>query len=353
MNPTQFQQAILKWFDRHGRKDLPWQQDKTPYRVWVSEIMLQQTQVATVIPYFEKFMSRFPSLLELANARSDEVLHHWSGLGYYARARNLHKAAQLIRDDHQGEFPQHFDAVVALPGVGRSTAGAILSLACGQTHAILDGNVKRVLARFFAIEGWPGNTRVADVLWQKAEQFTPRLTFKDRIADYNQAMMDLGAGICTRSRPQCTACPLQSTCSACQSGQQTDYPGKKPGKIIPVKQTKMLMLLNPMHGVLLERRPPTGIWGGLLGFPELASHQSPGTWCKQTLGLKATHQIEWPVTRHTFSHFHLDITPVLLHVDNPSDRVMEAERWVWYKDDSTTGGLAAPVKRLLTELLRN
>lgn len=350
MTPKQFQTAILKWFDQHGRKDLPWQQDKSPYKVWVSEIMLQQTQVATVIPYFEKFMQRFPTVRALADASSDEVMHHWSGLGYYARARNLHKAAQQIRDEHKGKFPQHFDAVVMLPGVGRSTAGAILSLASGEPYAILDGNVKRVLARFFTIEGWPGNARVAESLWQKAEQLTPRQTLKARVADYNQAMMDLGAGVCTRSRPQCTACPLQSACIACQAGNQSDYPGKKPNKAIPVKETKMLMLLHQKHGVLLERRPPTGIWGGLLGFPEVSSHQSPKVWCKQTLGLKATQQIEWPVTRHTFSHFHLDITPVLLHVDNPYNRVMEAERWVWYKDESTTGGLAAPVKRLLSEL---
>lgn len=346
MTPGKFQQAVLKWFDRHGRKDLPWQQDKTPYKVWVSEIMLQQTQVATVIPYFEKFMQRFPTLLELADASSDEVMHYWSGLGYYARARNLHKAAQQIRDDYGGKFPQHFDEVVALPGIGRSTAGAILSLASSEPHAILDGNVKRVLARVFAVDGWPGNTRVADALWQKAEHYTPR----KRVADYNQAMMDLGAGVCTRSRPLCAVCPLQSSCVAHQAGTQANYPGKKPGKTIPIKQTKMLMLVNHKHEVLLERRPPTGIWGGLLGFPELTAQQSPRSWCKQTLGLKATHQIEWPVTRHTFSHFHLDITPVLLQVDNLNDRVMEAERWVWYKGESTTGGLAAPVKRLLSEL---
>jgi A/G-specific adenine glycosylase len=347
MKPRQFQQCVLGWFDRHGRKDLPWQQGKTPYKVWISEIMLQQTQVATVIPYFTRFMARFPSVQALADAPTDDVMHYWSGLGYYARARNLHRAAQQIRDRYNGVFPETFDEVQALPGIGRSTAGAVLSLACSQHHAILDGNVKRVLARFFMVEGWPGTTSVADALWHKAEQLTPAT----RTADYNQAMMDLGATLCTRSKPQCSRCPVQNGCGARETGRQHEFPGRKPKKAMPVKQTAMLMMLNAQQEVLLERRPPSGIWGGLLGFPELSLKQSGKSWCKKELGIAVTEQQVWPVQRHTFSHFHLDITPVLVRAENPVDRVMDDARWVWYKGDTTTGGLAAPVKRLLDALL--
>ena len=365
MTPKKFQQQVLAWFDLHGRKDLPWQHNKTPYKVWVSEIMLQQTQVATVIPYFERFMKSFPTVLDLANAPTDDVMHHWSGLGYYARARNLHQAAQQVRDLYNGTFPLLFEEVLALPGIGRSTAGAILSLAGEKHHAILDGNVKRVLARYFKVGGWPGNKKVADQLWEQAEEFTPT----KRVADYNQAMMDLGAGVCARSRPACDECPVSQGCASMRDGQQADYPGKKPKKTIPVKQTAMLMLLNNKNEVLLERRPPTGIWGGLLGFPEHTTPSSPGqsldqsikAWCKKELGTQIKSQQTWPVVRHTFSHFHLDITPVLLQGDNlfsdnpllnnHSNRVMDSDRWVWYKGDSTTGGLAAPVKRLLIELM--
>ena len=346
MKSAHFQQHLLAWYDHHGRKDLPWQLHKTPYKVWISEIMLQQTQVATVIPYFNRFMERFSTVQTLADALTDEVMHYWSGLGYYARARNLHRAAQLIRDQHGGNFPETFADVQALPGIGRSTAGAILSLSCGQHHAILDGNVKRVLARYFMIEGWPGATSVADTLWQKAEQLTPA----KRCTDYNQAMMDLGATLCTRSRPQCTRCPVQKDCAAHETGRQAEYPGRKPKKAMPVKQTAMLMMLNAQQEVLLERRPPTGIWGGLLGFPELSLQQSTQHWCKKELGIAVTQQQVWPVQRHTFSHFHLDITPIVVHAQTPGNRVMDDTRWVWYKGDSTTGGLAAPVKRLLNAL---
>jgi len=221
-----FATRIISWYDNHGRKTLPWQQDKTPYRVWVSEIMLQQTQVATVIPYYLKFMARFPDVLALANAPDDEVLHHWTGLGYYARARNLHKAAKIIRDDYQGLFPTHFEQVLALPGIGRSTAGAVLSLSLGQHHPILDGNVKRVLARHGAIAGWPGQKTVEEQLWQLTDAFTPQ----QDIQKYNQAMMDIGASICTRSKPNCAACPVAIDCKAQLIGRQTDFPGKKPKK---------------------------------------------------------------------------------------------------------------------------
>lgn len=346
MKPGQFQERILDWFDNHGRKDLPWQKRKTPYKVWVSEIMLQQTQVATVIPYFNRFMKRFPTVKALADASADAVMQHWSGLGYYARARNLHRAAQLIRDQHGGRFPRHIDVVQALPGIGRSTAGAILSLACGQHHPILDGNVKRVLARFFTIDGWPGTTSVSADLWQHAQRLTPA----PRCADYNQAMMDLGATLCTRGKPQCERCPVQHGCAAYRTGRQSEFPARKPKKAMPVKQTAMLMMLNPQQEVLLERRPPSGIWGGLLGFPELSLQQSARRWCQNEFGIEIAQQQVWPVQRHTFSHFHLDITPILVHAQNPVNRVMDEDRWVWYKGDTTTGGLAAPVKRILDAL---
>jgi len=232
MHTSSFSEAVLHWYQKHGRKYLPWQQDRTPYRVWISEIMLQQTQVATVIPYYERFMERFPDIVSLADAKSDEVLHYWSGLGYYARARNLHKAALIVRDRYQGEFPQDFALVAELPGIGRSTAGAILSLACNQRHAILDGNVKRVLARYFMIDGWPGSTNTLNQLWNKAEQLTP----KGDVASYNQAMMDLGSGICTRSKPNCLACPVNHDCQAYHQQKQAEFPNRKPKKSIPVRE---------------------------------------------------------------------------------------------------------------------
>lgn len=347
-----FSRSVLTWFDTHGRKHLPWQQDRSPYRVWVSEIMLQQTQVATVIPYFEAFMARFPQLHDLADAPLDDVLARWSGLGYYARARNLHKAAQMVRDQYDGIFPTNFVDVLALPGIGRSTAGAILSLALNQHHAILDGNVKRVLARVFAVDGWPGKTPVAELLWQHSERLTP----KKRVADFNQAMMDLGAGICTRSRPRCEACPLQRSCVAFSEQRQTDYPGKKPKKTIPVRETQMLLLSNANSEVLLQRRPPTGIWGGLLSLPEISMDDDVSGWCEKHLGFTVGEQTCWPVVRHTFSHFHLDISPVLISPASAAGSnahtmsVMEGPEWVWYKGCADVGGLPAPVARLLAKM---
>jgi A/G-specific adenine glycosylase len=345
---AQFSRAVLEWFDNHGRKDLPWQHDKTAYRVWISEIMLQQTQVATVIPYFQRFMRRFPTVKALADAPLDEVLQLWSGLGYYARARNLHKAAQLIRDQHQQQFPREFAQVQALPGIGRSTAGAILSLACGQRHAILDGNVKRVLSRVFAVQGWPGEPAVAATLWDHAERLTPR----QRVADYNQAMMDLGAGVCARTKPACLLCPVNAFCEACKSQRPTDFPQRKPGKEKPVKQTAMLMLIAPGNKILLEKRPPAGIWGGLLSFPELDIHSGVDAWCQSRFGAGVRDSAVWPTLRHTFSHYHLDITPKVVWMNNPADAVMEDGSWVWYKGGPLSGGVAAPVKRLLNELLK-
>ncbi len=346
MKEISFSKRLLDWYQQHGRKDLPWQADPTPYRVWVSEIMLQQTQVATVIPYYERFMARFPGVLDLASAELDQVLHHWSGLGYYARARHLHAAAQLIVRRHDGIFPEDFDAVVDLPGIGRSTAGAVLSLSAGQRHSILDGNVKRVLARYHAVAGWPGKTEVQKRLWQLAERHTPA----DQVASYTQAVMDLGATVCTRTRPACNDCPVSMDCEARNTGRQSDYPSPRPKKTLPVRAVSMLLIANERHELLIEKRPPTGIWGGLWGFPELEAESDVRDWCKQELGLSVKNTRTWPVMRHTFSHFHLDITPVHAEVGGLSDRAMEDDGRLWYiLDGSDERGFAAPVEKLIRQ----
>ncbi|MFV2055784.1 MAG: A/G-specific adenine glycosylase [Thiohalomonadales bacterium] len=346
MDKTQFRRKILRWFDQHGRRELPWQKNPTAYRVWISEIMLQQTQVATVIPYFHQFLSRFPTIRSLARSNVDEVLQHWSGLGYYARARNLHKSAIIISEQYKGRFPSDFNEVVALPGIGRSTAGAILSLAQQQAFAILDGNVKRVLARYFSISGWPGQNAVLQQLWQHAEQLTPTR----RVGDYNQAMMDLGAIVCKRSKPECSSCPLQKGCRAYQTDSQTSFPGKKPRKELPIKAIQMLILINEDRHILLERRPPTGVWGGLLSFPETTLAIKASHWCKLNLNSTVYRQRSLSTRRHSFTHFHLDITPVYVWIRQNRQRVMEGERWVWYKDKSIVGGFPAPVSLLLQQL---
>ncbi|MFT4729252.1 MAG: A/G-specific adenine glycosylase [Granulosicoccus sp.] len=342
-----FADQVLLWFAEHGRKHLPWQQNKTPYRVWVSEIMLQQTQVATVIPYYEKFMARFPTLHDLAQAPEDDVLAHWSGLGYYARARNLHKCAKLSIDNHGGDLPHDIDELIALPGIGRSTAGAILSLSLGQSHPILDGNVKRVLARFNAIDGWPGKADVLNRLWEVSEAVTP----PKNTSDFNQAMMDLGATLCTRSRPECTRCPLASGCTGLASGDPTQYPGKKPKKVTPVKSTIMLALTNQEGALLLERRPPSGIWGGLWSLPEVANSLEMTNWL-EAAGLRA---VDAPYSvlrfRHTFSHYHLDIDVQSLNVDISDAAVLEARERVWYNSGELPGGVAAPVTKILNNLV--
>ncbi|MGD8407681.1 MAG: A/G-specific adenine glycosylase [Thiohalophilus sp.] len=346
-DPARFSRALLKWFARHGRHDLPWQQDRSPYRVWVSEIMLQQTQVATVIPYFERFMARFPGIRELADAGIDEVLHLWTGLGYYARARNLHRAAQQIRDQYQGQFPDDFEAVLALPGIGRSTAGAILAQARDQRFAILDGNVKRVLARYHAIEGWPGEKAVENRLWALAEAYTPNR----QVRDYTQAIMDLGATVCRRRQPDCAACPLETGCKAHDQGNPHDYPGRKPRKALPVRQTTMLILQNAQGEVLLEQRPPAGIWGGLWSFPECPPNTPAREWCARQLGVKTGELSPRAPLRHTFSHYHLDIQPLLGRIQGATSTVMEPSKIVWYNTRRPDErGLPAPVKTLLQEL---
>lgn len=343
MSPSAFQRNILAWFDQHGRKDLPWQKDLTPYRVWLSETMLQQTQVATVIPYFNAFIAKFPDIADLASAPVDEVLHLWSGLGYYARARNLHKTAQLIAE--QGRFPDTLDELLELPGIGLSTAGAILSIAFNKSHPILDGNVKRVLARFRAVSGWPGNSAVNKELWVLSAKLTPIA----RVADYTQAMMDLGATVCTRSKPACEACPLNAECLARRENNVSAYPTPKPTKTLPVKQLTLLLLSNADNCILLEKRPPTGIWGGLWSLPEFNSITEAHDWCLARNIHIADQQI-LSTRRHTFSHYHLDYTPLLVRSDNPINFVMEADRTVWYKTGQLNKlGLAAPIKLLLQQ----
>lgn len=353
-----FSQSLLAWFDQSGRHDLPWQSHITPYRVWVSEIMLQQTQVKTVIPYYLAFMARFPALADLAHASQEAVLAHWSGLGYYARGRNLHKAAQLIMQQHNGEFPQTFADIVALPGIGRSTAGAILAIALKQRYAILDGNVKRVLSRYYALPGWPGEKAIETDLWLKADALTPQTRF----ADYTQAIMDLGATLCTRTRPKCTQCPVASTCQAWSTQSVAQFPQAKPKKDKPVKHTVMLILENSHEQVLLEQRPQQGIWGGLWSFPE---HANLGA-CQQALNTHlqtppANPQslIEWQAIRHTFSHYHLDIQPVYVRL---VEQQTAPYNGVWVnKHDLQNGftgcehplGVPAPVTKLVSLINMN
>lgn len=344
-----FSQRVLRWFDQHGRHDLPWQRDITPYRVWVSEIMLQQTQVATVIPYFERFLQAFPTVNDLAEASEDAVLHHWTGLGYYARARNLHAAAKTVVAEHGGEFPKSLEGLMSLKGIGRSTAGAIAAISMGLPASILDGNVKRVLARHRAIEGWPEQTAVRNTLWAIAEELTPR----QRTADYTQAMMDLGATLCVRSKPRCEDCPLLDDCAAYARGLVKEIPGKKPKKTIPVRKTVFLIVEDGAGSVLLEKRPAAGIWGSLYSFPESDDSYTLSASAPAAVDSEApAAEEQLPPLRHTFSHFHLDIMPVRL----PAVRLnssQEPGRWLWYPlDGSVEVGLAAPVDKLLRRLNR-
>lgn len=350
MKKNSFSQRIINWHQEHGRKTLPWQQDKTLYKTWISEVMLQQTQVATVIPYFNKFMRSFPTITYLANAPLDEVLHHWTGLGYYARARNLHKAAQLIEAQYQGEFPQEFQAVLDLPGIGRSTAGAILSLTLDKHFPILDGNVKRVLTRHQTIEGWTGEKAVENRLWTLAEELTPN----KQTAVFNQAMMDMGAMICTRSKPKCNECPINDNCLAFANDTMKLYPTPKAKKKIPVKHAFMLVLTYKEQQeqiIQLQQRPPVGIWGGLWCFPEYDSLEL----CHQALHeqqIENYQQTLLPTFRHTFSHFHFDISPILIEVEQLEARqVMEETGSLCYNLHTPQKvGLAAATKKILTNV---
>ena len=350
--------ALIAWHSVAGRHELPWQRDRSPYRVWVSEIMLQQTQVATVIPYYERFMARFPKIADLAEAPLDEVLHLWTGLGYYARARNLRKAAIAVMEQHGGEFPQSFAEVAALPGIGRSTAGAILAVSLDQKHAILDGDVKRVLSRFFEVEGSAQQKAVEQRLWALAEQHTP-----DRqVAIYTQAIMDLGATVCTRSKPACTLCPLQESCLARRHGRVHDLPTPKKKRTKAIRKSKkcwMLLLQNPAAEVFLERRAASGIWGGLWCLPQFDSREA-------ALAYLANHfeaegePLALPAIDHVFSHFDLRIDTLQVAVAERMSAVLEPDRSLWYRHASfasdSTGptakiGLPAPIKQLLDATL--
>jgi A/G-specific adenine glycosylase len=343
---SRFAAALLEWFDANGRRDLPWQVDPTPYRVWVSEIMLQQTQVATAIPYYDRFMERFPGVRALADARLDEVLHLWSGLGYYARARNLHRAASIVVNEHGCRFPESLEAVMRLPGIGRSTAAAILALSGGRRHAILDGNVKRVLSRRFGVVGNPGEPAVQTTLWSLAEACTPA----ERIADYTQGIMDLGATVCTRVRPACLLCPVAEDCVARLEGRQAELPSQRRRASRPQRAAWLVMAMRGEHKVLLERRPPAGIWGGLWALPEFPTRAHADQWCRENLsaGAQATHG---DVIRHAFSHFDYEMRPLLVRCMGRSGALRDVDRYRWYDlRDPMKVGLPKPIATLIARV---
>ena len=347
---TAFSKRILSWFEATGRHDLPWQQNINAYRVWVSEIMLQQTQVKTVIGYFNRFIARFPSVYALANAPLDAVLHLWTGLGYYARARNLHRTAILIQTQYHGQFPKTLDEMMALPGIGRSTAGAILSIALQCPQPILDGNVKRVLARTHAIATWPGDRETQNCLWTLASYYTPSTA--KAAADYTQAIMDLGATICTRSQPNCYHCPLQDVCLG--KDNWANLPGRKLKKPLPIKKTHMVLALRAQTAqVLLIQRPAKGIWGGLWSLPEIAANEV-ANWGVQVLGQQPSDHHAFARFRHSFTHYHLDIEASLLLFDGESKLLSETVgncSVIWYNIEKPANiGLSAPVKALLLRL---
>ncbi|HEY5566713.1 MAG TPA: A/G-specific adenine glycosylase [Gammaproteobacteria bacterium] len=361
-DPGPLASRLLAWFGTHGRHDLPWQRDIDPYRVWVSEIMLQQTQVATVIPYFERFLVRFPNVRKLASAAQDDVLALWSGLGYYARARNLHLAAQIVVERYGSELPTDLEALVELPGIGRSTGAAILALATGRRLAILDGNVKRVLARYHAVDGWPGEPAVERALWALAERHTPH----EHVADYTQAIMDLGATLCTRARPACTVCPLVADCRAARAGTQAKFPAPRPKRARRRRRVAVLVVLDSAGRVLLERRPASGVWGGLHSLPELelvessdraasceAALTSAATaWCVRQLGARPVASArELATIEHAFTHFDLDLTPWLLEIGDSPAVVKDRDDWHWYEAGKEPRvGIPAPVAALLSSL---
>ena len=344
MSIPPFSTRLLAWFDDHGRKDLPWQHDITPYHVWLSEIMLQQTQVTTVIDYYTRFISSYADVAALAAADLDDVLALWTGLGYYARARNLHKAAGIIMAEHQGQMPATLESLIALPGIGRSTAGAIMALGYHQNYPILDGNVKRVLTRYAAISGWPGQKNIEQQLWQFSEQLLP----KNRIAHYIQAQMDLGATICTRSKPLCSQCPLISDCKGFESGNPTVFPTSKPKKIIPLRQIHWLIIQSQSGLIHLEQRPNEGIWGGLWSFPEFESLDAAVAFYQQNFGTVPDNLIQQKPIRHIFTHYKLDIFPYLVHSSVCSQSITDYEGLDWHtRNNALRLGLPAPVKAFL------
>lgn len=388
---SDFAQRLIAWQRTHGRHDLPWQ-GANAYHVWLSEIMLQQTQVATVIPYYQRFTASFPTIATLAAATEEQVLSHWSGLGYYARGRNLHKAAQIIVEKHHGEFPREFEQILELPGIGRSTAAAICALAWHERRAILDGNVKRVLARYCGIEGWAGNKKVEERFWQQAEALLPppcrgrvgegvemlptstpilvapslrslplkggrdvsaaneRIGINNDIASYIQAQMDLGATLCTRSKPKCGECPVRSDCVAFQSGRVSELPTPRSRKAVPEKNATFLLL---MHGndILLEKRPGSGIWGGLWCPPQFDDEAAARDWFVRN-GMEASHGERLATFTHTFTHFKLHITPLKIQLARISLRAAQLGS-VWLDVEEAMGAaIPTPVRSMLNELTR-
>lgn len=344
MADDRFARDLLRWYDQHGRHDLPWQHPRTAYRVWVSEVMLQQTQVATVIPYFERFVRALPDVAALAAAPEDRVMALWSGLGYYRRARSLQAAARACVAQYHGALPDNFKALAALPGIGRSTAGAILALAHGQQHAILDGNVKRVLTRYHGIRGWPGERAVEQALWSHAEVHTP----DTRIADYTQAIMDLGAMLCTRAHPHCGECPLARQCVARRDGLTADIPAPRPVRTLPEKQTVFVLLRDIRHRVLLQRRPPQGIWPSLWSLPEAADAEAAHALATTLANIGRSPPNALPVIHHTFTHFRLRAEPLEWCGVRVRPRVAETPELRWCMlAELVELGLPAPVRKLL------
>jgi A/G-specific adenine glycosylase len=344
-----FTERLLAWFELHGRHNLPWQQNPTPYRVWISEVMLQQTQVATVIPYYERFMARFPDVGSLAAAPLDEVLHLWTGLGYYARARNLRACAQVLVAEHGGEFPQDIEGVTALPGIGRSTAGAILALSRGQRQPILDGNVKRVLARVFGIAGDPGSAAVVARLWAQADACTPAV----EVGAYTQAIMDLGATVCSRARPACTVCPMSPGCVAALEGRQAELPSPKQKRLRGSREATLLIAEMGSDGamaVLVERRPPAGLWGGLWSPPQFESEFAALDWCRREIGEPESQAHGLAPIHHAFTHFDLRLNPLRVRC-RPNPAVHEGDDRLWYRlGDPPRVGLPQPIRQLFERL---
>jgi A/G-specific adenine glycosylase len=339
---SQFATHIIQWQRQQGRHHLPWQNTRDAYAIWVSEIMLQQTQVSAVIPYYQKFMASFPDIAALANASEDDVLRHWSGLGYYSRARNLHQAAQTIRQQHHGRFPQTHPEINALPGIGRSTASAIAVFSFGQRHAILDGNVKRVLARCFGIAGYPAQPVIEKRLWQLAEELLPDTD----IEAYTQGLMDLGATLCTRSKPKCAICPVKENCVARLENRIHELPTPKPRKQIPEKSTLMLLLLNN-NEILLEKRPSVGIWGGLWSLPEAEIDTDVRQLATMRYGLETELLPAMAKLTHTFTHFRLHITPQPLRITR-RQHVAQQTGSIWIDlEDALDAALPTPVRKLL------
>lgn len=339
-----FATRIVQWQKQHGRHNLPWQRADA-YRVWLSEIMLQQTQVVTVIPYYQRFVESYPTIAALAAATSDEVLAHWSGLGYYARGRNLHKAAKIIVEQYRGTFPRRFEEILELPGIGRSTAAAICALAYHERRSILDGNVKRVLARFLGISGVTSNKTVETLLWLQADALLPH----DDVATYIQAQMDMGATICTRSKPKCDVCPVQSDCVAFQTNSVSELPTPKQRKAVPEKFTTFLLLTHD-NDILLEKRGAQGIWGGMWCPPQIDDGSGVADDYVQRNGIVVGERIEMEEFTHTFTHFKLHITPVLLKVNAKPVRVQQTGSEWLDVERALKSAIPAPVRKLLLQL---